>query len=90
MHPSQHSSTIGVLSTADDGDHNLEDNIEHREEENEKTTDNNDSRRDYRVRHCCVDGHRELKCLREGTNFKMRLKASGDTHKPIESPKRDG
>jgi hypothetical protein len=35
-HPSQHSSMIGVLSTAEDRDENFEQNIEDCEEVNEK------------------------------------------------------
>src|SRR5271154_485706 len=84
MHPSHNSTTISVLSAADDGYHNVEDNIEDREEENKKPTDNNDSRRDYRVGHCCVHRHRQLKCLRCSTTLKVRLDTEGVLTKQLQ------
>jgi len=63
---------IGVLSTAEDRDENFEQNIEDCEEVNEKTADYDDSRRDYRVGHCRIDGHRQLKRLIDCTNYSTR------------------
>ena len=90
VHPSQHSSAISVLSAADDRNHNFEDDIEHRKEKDKKTTDYDDFRRDYGARHCRIDCHCQLKCLRCRTNSKMRSYIRRDTHKPIGSSKWDG
>src|SRR5271154_2919513 len=63
------SAKIGVyLNAVDNSNNNFEDDIENCEDENKKTACDDNSRGDYGVRHCCIDCHNQLKCLRCGTN----------------------